>query len=251
MGELFQFRFSQESQLKGHNFGNLFLTAMVQVTGDFEKAVEESSRVLAIRGTVIPATVSNVHLVAEYADGSITEGEAKIPCKGHRIRRIFLNPQDPPPTAKAIKAIVEADVIVLGPGSLYTSIIPNLVIRQIAEAIARSTAYKIYVCNVMTQQGETEGYSASDHVRALLEHSHPKILDACVVNTAEVPEASRGRYKAEDSFPVAVDVDKIREMGYKVEAADLLGITDYIRHDSVKLTSTLIKLIERHRVIKR
>lgn len=251
MGQLFQFRFSQESQLKGHNFGNLFLTAMVQVTGDFEKAVQESSRVLAIRGNVVPSTVKNVHLVAEYEDGSIAEGEAKIPRQGVRIRRVSLKPQDASATTQAIEAIREAEIIILGPGSLYTSVIPNFLIKDITTAVDQSTAYKIYVCNVMTQPGETEGYTASDHVRTLVEHSAKNIINACMVNTAEVPLPAQGRYKAEDSFPVVADVEKIRELGYDVVGTDLLSVTDYVRHDSGKLTKALIRLIEHNRVIRR
>lgn len=251
MGQLFQFRFSQESQLQGHNFGNLFLTAMVQVTGDFEKAVKESSKVLAIRGRVIPSTVSNIHLVAEYEDGSITEGEAKIPRAGVKIKKVFLKPQGACATREAIEAIREAEIIILGPGSLYTSVIPNLLIEDITKAIAASSAYKIYVCNVMTQQGETESFSASAHVRAIIEHSDKNVINACIVNTAAVPLDAQGRYKAEDSFPVGADVEPIRALGYEAVGTDLLSVTDYVRHDSAKLTKALIQLIERKRVIRR
>ena len=253
MGDLFQFRFSKESQLQGHNFGNLFLTAMYQVTGqDFLKAVQESSKILAIRGKVIPSTVSNVHLVAEYMDGSRTQGEDKIPKSNAQIKRLSLNPEDSLPTNEALEAIADADIIVLGPGSLYTSVIPNLIIKGTAEAIANSSAFKIYVCNVMTQQGETQDYSASDHLRAIIDHTNSGIIDACIVNDAEVPnDALLDRYESEHSYPVKADADKIREMGCKVVATDLLSVTDYVRHDSAKLTKALIKLIETHRVIKR
>jgi len=252
MGDLFQFRFSKESQLRGHNFGNLFLTAMVQLThGDFEKAVEESSKVLAIRGKVIPSTVHNVHLVAEYMDGSKTLGEAMIPKKNERIKRVFLNPVDALPTQEALKAIAEADIIVLGPGSLYTSVLPNLIIDGIAEAIVKSSAYKVYVCNVMTQSGETDGYAASDHVQAIIEHTNKNIIDACMVNIAEAPAQALEPYREENSFPVVADTDKIKDMGYTVIATDLLGVDNYVRHDSTKLTKALIKLVEKHRVIKR
>lgn len=251
MGELFQFRFSKDSQLQGHNFGNLFLTAMVQVTGDFEKAVKESSRVLAIRGQVVPATVSNVQLVAQYEDGSVTEGEASIPKPGLRINRVFLRPENPQPTRDALEAIEHADVIILGPGSLYTSVIANLVIKKISDSIASSRAYKVYVCNVMTQPGETDQYSASEHLEAIIKHSRPDILNACLVNNAEVPVEARGRYEQQGSFPVAADIEKITEMGIKAVGADLLSINDYVRHDSEKLTKELILLIEKNRVIKR
>ena len=252
MGELFQFRFSEDSELKGHNFGNLFLTAMVQLTdGDFERAVKETSRVLAIRGKVVPSTVSNVHLIAEYEDGTKTQGEAKIPNPGSRIKRLLLTDEDAHPTKEALESIEEADVILLGPGSLYTSVIPNLIIKGVSEAIARSRAFKIYVCNVMTQHGESDGYTASEHVKAIVDHSNKDIIDACLINNAQAPQEALGRYEEEVSFPVEADVDKICKMGYKVEATDLLGVTDYVRHDSLKLNEALIRLIETHRVIKR
>lgn len=252
MGELFQFRFSQDSQLKGHNFGNLFLTAMVQLTGgDFERAVKESSKVLAIRGKVIPSTVTNVHLVAEYVDGSLTEGEARIPNPETRIKRLFLKPADARPTQDALQAIEEAEIIILGPGSLYTSVIPNLIIPGMSEAIAKSQAFKIYVCNVMTQQGETDHYSASDHLKALVEHSHADIINACLINNGEVSLEALSRYEHEHSFPVKPDIDNIREMGYRIVATDLVSDKDFVRHDSQKLNKVLIDLIETHRVIKR
>ena len=252
MGELFQFRFSKDSQLQGHNFGNLFLTAMVQLTdGDFERAVNETSKVLAIRGKVVPSTVSNIHLVAEYADGTITQGEAKIPNAHSQVKRISLTDKDAHPTQAALEAIATADVIILGPGSLYTSVIPNLIIKGMPEAIVKSHAFKIYICNVMTQHGETDGYRASDHVQAIVEHSDRNIIDACLLNTASVPLDALQRYQEEASFPVQADVENIREMGYKVAAMDLLGVNDYVRHDSRKLQNALIKLIESNRVIKR
>ncbi len=252
MGELFQFRFSTASQLDGHNFGNLFLTAMVQVTGDFEKAVKESSKVLAIRGHVVPATVSNVQLVAEYEDGTVTEGEAKIPKPGLRIKTVFLKPEDAQPTQDALSAIEQADVIILGPGSLYTSVIPNLLIKRISDAISSSHAYKVYVCNVMTQPGETDRYSASEHLEAIVKHSRPDILNACLMNSAEVTSAEAlARYEREGSFPVVGDIAKVEAMGFEAVAKDLISVNDYVRHDSEKLTKELITLIEKNRVIRR
>ncbi len=252
MGELFQYRFEEGSGLKGHNFGNLFLTAMVQLTkGDFQKAVEESSKVLAIRGKVIPSTVTNVHLVAEYVDGTRTEGEARIPRSDIAIKRLMLTPQDAKPTQEALTAIEQADIIVLGPGSLYTSVIPNLIIPGMSQAIANSSAYKIYVCNVMTQKGETQDFSASDHVRVLIDHSLSGVVNACLINSAPTPENALERYRRETSYPVACDAEKIKAMGYRVVATDLLSVNDFVRHDSKKLTQALIELIESQRVIKR
>lgn len=252
MGDLFQYRFSQDSELKGHNFGNLFLTAMYQVSGgDFKLAVEECSKILAIRGKVIPSTVSNVHLIAEYMDGSTTEGEAQIPKTGVSIRKLYITPADAEPTADALDAIADADIVILGPGSLFTSVIPNLVINGMADAVAKSSAFKIYVCNVMTQVGETEGYTASDHVKAIINHTNKDIVNACLINDAEVPGEALKRYKVENSYPVKADADLIRSWGYKVVATDLLSVNDFVRHDSEKLTSALIKIIESHRFIKR
>jgi len=252
MGELFQFRFSKDSELRGHNFGNLFLTAMVQLThGDFERAVKETSRVLAIRGQVVPSTVSNVHLIAEYVDGTRTEGEAKIPNPKSRIKHLSLTDKDAHPTKDAVEAIKDADIIILGPGSLYTSVIPNLIIKGLSEEIAKCRAFKIYVCNVMTQHGETDGYAASDHVQAIIEHSNKDVIDACLINNGRAPQEALGRYEEEVSYPVEPDVKYIREMGYKVDATDLLGVTDYVRHDSHKLNEAIIRLIETYRVIKR
>ncbi len=253
MGELFQYRFAEGGSLKGHNFGNLFLTAMVQITkGDFKKAVEESSKVLAIRGKVIPSTGHDVHLIAEFMDGTKTKGEARIPEANTLIKRLSLTPEDATPTDDALVAIAQADIIVMGPGSLYTSILPNLIIKGMGEAISASPAYKIYVCNVMTQKGETDGFCASDHVRVLLEHTGPKLLDACLINDAVVSnEEALKRYRAENAYPVAADEGRIKALGVKVVATDLLSVADYVRHDSKKLTAALIKLIETQRVIKR
>ncbi|MBF0484209.1 MAG: YvcK family protein [Candidatus Omnitrophica bacterium] len=253
MGELFQFRFSQESELKGHNFGNLFLTAMFQVTGrDFERAVKETSRVLAIRGKVVPSTVNNIHLVAEYEDGTVTRGEAHIPNPKSRVKRIYLTGEEAKPTQDALNAIAEADAIIMGPGSLYTSVIPNLIIEGMSEALVKSSAFKIYVCNMMTQHGESDSYTASDHLAAVVQHSDAKAVDACVLNNnLDAPEEALSRYKAQDSYSVQPDCDKIREMGYIAYATDLLSVTDYVRHDSKKLNRAIIKLIEQYRVIKR
>ncbi|MBF0387743.1 MAG: YvcK family protein [Candidatus Omnitrophica bacterium] len=253
MGQLFQYRFPEKSELKGHNFGNLFLTALYEVAErDFQEAVELTSKVLAIRGRVIPSTVESVHLVARYTDGQVTEGEASIPRPGVGIERLYLNPQEVAPTQEALDAIADADVIIVGPGSLYTSILPNLVIKGMADAIASTQAFRIYVCNVMTQMGETENFSAADHLKVILKHTRKDLVNAILVNTREIdaPDAL-ARYKRENSFPIRADIDVIDEMGIKVFAEDIVGIQDYVRHDSHKLTQALIKAIEKNRVIRR
>lgn len=245
MRNLFQFRFNTNSELSGHSFGNLFITVMTQLTGDFEKAIKEISKVLALRGQVIPSSLHSVVLVAQHKDGTVTEGENRIP-KTHRpINRVSLKPERPEATPDAIKAIKEAQLIILGPGSLYTSIIPNLLIKEITETIVSSNATKVYVCNAMTQPGETDGYSASDHLKTLIAHSHPRVLDYCVVNIGEVPREVLQRYAQDNSYLVVNDRKKIENMGYRVIEEDF-GIveSDVIRHEPLKLAKTILGLVE-------
>lgn len=244
MQDLFQFRFDSSSELSGHSFGNLFITVMTKLTGDFEKAVKESSKVLAIRGQVIPSTLDNVSLAAKYKDGSTIEGENSIPKKKRPIASVYLKPSDVQPTNEAIKAISEAQAIILGPGSLYTSVIPNLLIRGITDAIVQSPALKIYVCNVMTQDGETDGYSAYDHLKAIIEHSSPKIVDYCIVNSMTISKELLEKYRQDRSFPVYVDIQKIRQVGYRVIEDDIINAKDYVRHDPQKIARIIIGLIQ-------
>jgi uncharacterized cofD-like protein len=244
MRDLFQFRFDKSSELSGHSFGNLFITAMTRLTGDFEKAIKETSKVLALRGQVIPSTLNNVALVAEYKDGTIVEGEESIPKARLPIKKVFLKPAAPTATPDAIKAIREAQILVLGPGSLYTSIIPNLLIKEITDAIVNSSAIKVYVCNVMTQPGETDGFKASDHVKTLIAHSHPRVLDYCIVNTGEIPAAVIKRYEKENSFGVVNDAKNIEDMGYRVIAEDIVTGEDVVRHDPLKLARVIFGFIE-------
>ena len=257
MGELFQFRFDKNSELKGHNFGNLFITAMTQLTGDFQKAVEESSKVLAIRGKVIPSTLNKVNLVAEYKDGTRIVGEAKIPEKEVPIKRVYLEPTATDvsgkiqPTLEAVEAIKNAQIIVIGPGSLFTSILPNLVIKEIANAIAKSSALKIYVCNVMTQHGETDDYRASDHLKTLIEHTSRDIVDYCVVNSKIPDESLLTKYKQEKAFTTMADSLKIKGMGYKIIEGNIIHTTDFVRHDPDKLARVIINAFRREEIRKK
>jgi len=245
MRNLFQFRFDTNSDLAGHSFGNLFITVMTQLTGDFEKAIKEISKVLALRGQVIPSTLSNVVLSARYKDGTTVTGENKIPQSRKAIDKVILTPQEPLATPDAIKAIEEAQIIVFGPGSLYTSIIPNLLIKEITDAVVASSAIKVYVCNVMTQPGETDGYSVSDHIKALAAHSNPRILGYCVVNTGEVSLDTLKRYAQQDSYLVVNDRKKIENAGYRVIEDDFSIIEDgVVRHDAEKLAKLILGLIE-------
>ena len=242
MRQLFQYRFAEDSPLRGHNFGNLFITAMTQITGDFQKAVQASSKVLAIRGHVLPSTLEKIQLVAEHDDGSVTVGESRIPLALSPIKRVYLEPGSSRATAEALQALAETDAIILGPGSLYTSIIPNLLVGGIVDAIVRSKALKIYICNVMTQHRETADFKASDHVRALIRHSHPGLIHAAIVNTKPVPTELLERYQQEEAYPVEPDVDQIRALGYQVVADEVINTDDYVRHDSDKLARLIIQL---------
>lgn len=242
MRDLFQFRFGNESELKGHSFGNLFITALSKVTGDFEKAIKESSKVLAIRGRVIPSTFDKVRLVAEHQNGQRTEGETKIVEQQSPIRRVFLDPVDCRPSKESFEAIDEADIIVLGPGSLYTSVIPNLLVNGISERIASSKAPKVYVCNVMTQSGETDNYTAFDHLNTIISHTRPDIVDYCIINNGTVPPEILKKYEEENAYPVLSDSDKVIEKGYTVIEEDIINTKDYVRHDSKKLSKIIVDL---------
>ncbi|MDD5465987.1 MAG: YvcK family protein [Candidatus Omnitrophica bacterium] len=245
MRDLFQFRFDGNSEFSGHSFGNLFLTVMTRLTGDFEKAIKETSKVLALRGQVIPSTLEDVTLVAHFNDGSTVIGEDQIPRARKAIDTVNLTPEQPPATQDALKAIREAQVIILGPGSLYTSIIPNLLIKEITKEIAESEALKVYVCNVMTQSGETDGYSVSDHIKALVKHSHAHILDYCLVNNGEVPQEILGRYSKDKSVLVTNDRRKAEGLGYRVVEEDFSMVVDgVIRHDPEKLAKIILSFID-------
>ena len=243
MRELFQFRFDTSSELAGHSFGNLFITAMTRVTGDFEKAIKETSKVLALRGKVIPSTLSNVVLNPLHNDGSTTTGEEKIPKAQKAIKRVYLSPEGVQATPDALKAIKDAQVIILGPGSLYTSIIPNLLIKEITEAIASSPAIKVYVCNVMTQPGETDGYTAADHLDALHRHGLTGLVDVVLVNDAAVSPELVAIYHRLGARPVVVDEDRLREAGVKVTHARVAAESNVVRHDSERLAQALIRIV--------
>jgi len=244
MRDLFQFRFDESSELAGHNFGNLFITVMTRLTGDFEKAIKETSKVLALRGEVIPSTLDNVVLVAQHKNGSVTEGENNIPKANLAINRVSLKPARSPATPEALRAIDEAQLIILGPGSLYTSIIPNLLIDEITERISSSSAIKAYVCNVMTQPGETDNFAASDHIKAIIAHSNPRVLDYCIVNSSSIPKEILMRYEMQNSLPVTSDRKIIEQMGYRVIEEDVVVTDDVVRHDQQKLAKIILGLIE-------
>ncbi len=220
--KLFQYRFKIGEGLKGHSFGNLFLTALCSITGDMVRAVKESSNVLSIRGRVLPSTLDNMKLAAEMEDGRIIHGESAIPEAGGKIKRLFTEPAECKALPEVIDAIHDADLIIMGPGSLYTSVIPNLLIKEIAEAVAKSNAKKIYVCNIMTQKGETDNYSVASHVNALINHAGSRdILDAVLVNNS-LPTELSPTYAKYGSYPVVLDMENLTPIGVKVVTGNLL-----------------------------
>ncbi len=241
--ELFRYRFEEGGGLSGHSFGNLFLAAMTGITGNFDKAIKESSRVLNIKGRVLPATLSFNRLCATLVDGSVVEGESNVGHARKPIKEVFLDPPYAAPLDEVIDAIRDADAIVLGPGSLYTSIMPNLLVDRLAREIEAANAVKMYVCNVMTQPGETDAFTASQHVATLLEQARYKVADIAIVNEA-TPTRLRETYAASGQVPVRVDDDKIAALGIRVVRARVISETLTVRHDSRKLSDIVVGIID-------
>lgn len=248
MEKLFQYRFGHGEGLEGHPFGNLFILAMTEITGNFYDAVQACSQVLAIRGRVMPSTLDQVTLKAQLTTGEILIGESHVGKSPSPIRRVFLERIAPcedgsaeiRPLGDALQAIADAEVLVMGPGSLYTSIIPNLLVPGVTEAIRRSKALKIYVCNIMTEPGETEGYTASQHLRALVDHAGYGIIDVCVANNRPVDEQFLKRYLEQQAIPVAVDAKEVQRLGVELIQTDLVDVNrGFVRHDSEKLARTV------------
>ena len=243
MEKLFQYRFGGESTLSGHSFGNLFIAAMNEVTGDMETALVEASKVLAVKGRVLPASKEHVRLDAVMEDGTVVEGESHIPEARKRIRRVRLFPEHAQAVGAALEAIRTADAVILGPGSLYTSILPNLLVDGMAETLRRSRAVKIYICNVMTQPGETDGYTASMHVKAILEHVGKGIVDYVLVNSGAISGKMREKYASQGSYPVEVDREALNRLGVGFVQADIMSGSDAGHHDPIKLREAVMKMI--------
>jgi len=243
MEKLFQHRFGGKGDLAGHSFGNLFIAAMAEVLGDVEKALKESSKVLAVKGKVLPSSTETVRLFAEMADGTIVEGESQIPLANQKINKVFLEPADVAPVKSSLDALKESDAIILGPGSLYTSVLPNLLVNGIAETIKNSKAIKIYICNVMTQPGETDDYTASMHIKALLDHVGPGIIDYVIVNSKEISLAAQEMYADHGAKVVKIDESEIDKLGVKLVKANIINETNLVRHDPVKLSRTIMKMV--------
>jgi uncharacterized cofD-like protein len=248
--ELFQYRFKAGDGLVGHSFGNLFLTVLSEITGDFEQAIAASSKVLAIRGNVLPATLSDVKLWAELDDGRRIEGESNITEAGGKIVRIGCIPHNPPALPRAVEALDEADYIIIGPGSLYTSVIPNLLVPEIADAIDARRIPCIYVCNIMTQPGETDGYSVADHIRAIDQACGRRLFDAVLVQRNSPSAKALLRYSLENSHAVEFDPDDVIQLGRRVVRANVMSEdaeTGYLRHDSQRLARVVLRWYERTR----
>ncbi len=246
--EVFKYRFSEGECLKGHSFGNLFLSVLTKINGNFLEAIETVSDILKIKGKIIPSTTEIVDLVAKFSDGKIIKGETEITEYGKKlvakIERIWLEPEDVKAPEEAIEKILDAELIILGPGSLYTSIIPNLLVKDIREAIIKTDAYKVYICNVMTQYGETDGYTASDHIKALYNIVGKPFLDAVIVNTGIPEDKIIKKYMKEHSEPVVADVGNIARLGIKVYAKNLLNTSwNLARHNPIKLASLIMEII--------
>lgn len=249
MEKLINYRFSN-GQLKGQSLGNLLIAAMNDICGDFNEAIKEISNVLAITGKVLPMTLDNVKLFAELEDGSTIEGESNITFlnrkNGGKIKRVYTSPKLLLPLKESIDSIMDADIVILGPGSLYTSIIPNLLVTDISKALKETKAEVVYILNIMTQHGETNGYSVTDHVVAIIDHANSNIIDKIVVNSKEVDKYAKYRYKSiENSTPIYItdeDRENMEKLGIEIIEADICDISyDYIVHDSNKLMKTILE----------
>ena len=256
LSKLFNYRFGEDSALKGHSLGNLLLKAMTDITGSFEDAVLAASEVLNIRGAIYPSTLQDVRLRATLEDGTELVGEVAISVsylgekveaqrRQSRIRHLAIDPADAAPVHDGLDAIAGADLILIGPGSLYTSVLPNLVIRPLADALKAARGLRVYVCNVMTQPGETDGYTAEDHLRAILEHAGP-VVDTMIINGRRPNESILAAYAREEQFPVEFDVEAIRALGVTPFFGDIIAEGNYVRHDSRALADTILRLYDRH-----
>ncbi|PZS05512.1 MAG: hypothetical protein DLM69_00875 [Candidatus Chloroheliales bacterium] len=250
MGELFQYRF-KEGSLEGHSFGNLFIVALTDITGSFEQAIRESSRVLAVKGRVLPTTLANLTISARMSDGTVIRGESNVGHSHGHITRMMAEPANAPGYPDALRAIDEAELIVLGPGSLYTSVIPNLLVQDIARAVISSPALKVYICNVATQPGETDGHTVLDHVRALQQHAGDKLIDYCIVNSDATSAAAIKPDMAVSAVTMTQDEADAAERttGVHFLRVPVVSRENPLRHDPARLTAALLDLYTRWRAL--
>ena len=242
LSRLFQYRFESGEGLEGHSFGNLFLAGLTAVTGDFALAVKMSSQILATRGHLYPATNSDVTLTALMDDGSTVYGETKITASKRRIVRLMLEPEQAPALPEAVEAILGADLVTLGPGSLYTSLITNLLVEGIPEALLAAHGLRVFVCNLMTQANESVHLTASQHIERIYEHAGGAIFDYALVNVAPVPQAVRKRYAAEGAEQIVADIQQVERLGVRCISGDFLHAEGVVRHDYERVTEALLDL---------
>jgi len=247
LSKLFRHRFDKGSGLEGHSFGNLFLAALTSLTADFSEAVRLSSEILLTRGHIYPATTSNIELEALMEDGSRVRGETEITASKGRIRELFLVPPDVGPMPQTLEAIAAADVITIGPGSLFTSLIPNLLVRGISEAIVASPATKVYVCNLMTQANESLGLTAADHIRALNRHAHKQLFDYALINRTPASDELRSKYASEGACQIVNDLEAVEALGVIPVLGDYLDESGPARHNTTRVARDLLELITQHR----
>ncbi|HUV70824.1 MAG TPA: gluconeogenesis factor YvcK family protein [Terracidiphilus sp.] len=242
LAQLFNHRFRAGDALQGHNFGNLFVAALTEITGDFAQAIQLSSKILATRGRIYPATTANTTLVAEMDDGSFVRGETNITASDQRIVELTLDPPNPAPLPETMEAIERADLITVGPGSLYTSLITNLLVEGIPSALANARGLRVFVCNLMTQANESLGLSASEHIERIYEHTRAPIFDCALVNTAPFSPQTLARYEAEFAAPIVADIERIQALGVRCIAGDFASEEAVVRHDSDRVTGALLAL---------
>jgi uncharacterized cofD-like protein len=243
LSRLFQHRFQKGSGLEGHSFGNLFLAALTSITGDFAEAVRLSSEILLTRGRIYPATTSSVELEAEFEDGTRVRGETRITASKGKIRELFLVPPDVQPLPQTLEAIATADLITIGPGSLFTSLIPNLLVRGIVEAILDSPAVKVYVCNLMTQANESLGLTAADHIRALNRHAHAQLFDYAILNRKPASPDLKAKYALEGASQIVVDLEAIESLGVCPILGEYLDEGEVARHATERVAQDLMVLM--------
>ncbi|WP_263378486.1 gluconeogenesis factor YvcK family protein [Granulicella paludicola] len=241
LSRLFQHRF-KHGDLNGHSFGNLFLAALTEISGDFAQAVQTSSQILATRGRIYPSTTENATISARMDDGSLVEGETNITASKQTIRELMLTPHDAAPLPETLDAIAAADLITLGPGSLYTSLITNLLVRGIPEAIAASQATRVYICNLMTQANESLGLSAAQHIEKILDHAGEQIFDYALINTAPIGGATLEQYAREGQTPITADLERIRKLGIEPITGNFLHEGDVLRHNYDRVAETVLNL---------
>ncbi len=239
---LFGHRFGKGDALKGHNFGNLFVAALTEITGDFARAIQLASKILATRGRIYPVTTANATLVARMDDGSLVRGETKITASRKRIAELMLDPPDAAPLPETLEAIERADLITVGPGSLYTSLITNLLVQGLPAALARARGVRVYICNLMSQANESLGLTASQHIERIYEHTHAPIFDYALVNTEAFSAETLARYAAEGASPIVADIERIEALGVRVITGDFASEENVVRHAASRVSSALLAL---------